>query len=365
MAYQERKQQRTPPRKKKRDASLWFCWCFGAVVCVTFGLASFLMLSAGHFESFSSVAAWGDEDGENTNFVKSNLITVEITDLEPVKNQNSVQEINKPDLLFAQSNVNLDEFGPLPKYLSDYESIVLNELDNGKTIVLDDEDEEAQTANLNSDGQVTVKKATEKIIVLSETGEFWREHIVRPGETLSDIVLAYGGLTADDILKANGLKNANKLVAGQLLLIPNEADKVDETLDEVRTRQMRVAAVREKVEPLKIKSYVVAPGDSLWSISNSQNIELDTLVGSNNFKSSARLRPGAVLRIPNQDGIFYTMKKGETIENVCKRYGVSMNKLKQVNAAKNVASLKNGEEIFLPGARPEGLVEPKEEVGNC
>ena len=228
--------------------------------------------------------------------------------------------------------------------------------------MLDDEDEEAQTANLNSDGQVTVKKATEKIIVLSETGEFWREHIVRPGETLSDIVLAYGGLTADDILKANGLKNANKLVAGQLLLIPNEADKVDETLDEVRTRQMRVAAVREKVEPLKIKSYVVAPGDSLWSISNSQNIELDTLVGSNNFKSSARLRPGAVLRIPNQDGIFYTMKKGETIENVCKRYGVSMNKLKQVNAAKNVASLKNGEEIFLPGARPEGLVEPKEDI---
>ena len=123
---------------------------------------------------------------------------------------------------------------------------------------------------------------------------------------------------------------------------------------------MRVAATKERVEPIRTKTYVVAQGDSLWSIANSQNVELDTLVGSNNFKTSARLRPGVELRIPNQDGIFYVMKKGETIEAVSKRYGVSMSKIRQVNADLSVASLKTGDEVFLPGAKPEGLVEHKD-----
>ena len=180
---------------------------------------------------------------------------------------------------------------------------------------------------------------------------------MKNGETLSDIALVYGNITAQDILRANGLKDANRLSENQLLLIPSNPEKVDDTLDEVRTRPMRVAALKERVEPIRTKTYVVVQGDSLWSIANSQNVELDTLIGSNTFKTSARLRPGATLRIPNQEGIFYVMKKGETIEAVSKRYSVSMNKIRQVNAEKNVASLKTGDEIFLPGARPEGLVE--------
>ena len=128
----------------------------------------------------------------------------------------------------------------------------------------------------------------------------WREHVVKNGETLSDIAHAHGNITAQDILRANGLKDANRLSENQLLLIPNDPSTVDETYDEVRTRQMRVAATREKLEPIRTRSYVVAQGDSLWSIANSQNVELDTLVGSNTFKTSARLRPGAILRIPNQ-----------------------------------------------------------------
>lgn len=68
-------------------------------------------------------------------------------------------------------------------------------------------------------------------------------------------------------------------------------------------------ALREEVKPLKVSVYLVTMGDSLWSIANSQNVELDTLVGSNTFKSST-LQPGLALRIPNQDGIFYKMKQG-------------------------------------------------------
>ena len=347
------KKGRNPRSKKHAGASLGFCWAFGIVVCLTFGLASFLMFSAGHF-SFSPdtgvSAAWGDSEWED-NLLSGNLITVEISDVEA-----NLKDPIEPERYLASrpGNVNaMEEFGPLPKYLSDYESIILNAIEDGKTMPQNDDEDDEEFITAVAAAQVSQPEEP----VLEEVGAFWREHIVKNGETLSDIAAAHGNITAQDILRANGLKDANRLAENQLLLIPNDPSNIEDTLDEVRTRQMRVAAAKEKLEPLKVKAYVVAQGDSLWSIANSQNIELDTIVGSNNFSTSARLRPGAVLRIPNQDGIFYVMGKGETIEAVSKRYGVSMNKIRQVNPDVDVAALRAEYEIFLPGARPEGLME--------
>ncbi len=346
--------------KKHAGASLAFCWGFGIVVCVVFGLASFLMISAGHFDFIAPSgveAAWGGMDSEE-NYITGNLIKVEVTDLD-------AQNVG----LYAQAATNnnidvkkleLEEFGPFPKYLSDYESIILTVNEDGTKLPENDEEEDEQ----EKEEIATASEAEPKIAplppILVENAASWREHVVRNGETLSDIAAAHGNITTQDILRANGLKDANRLAENQLLLIPNDSSKIDETFDEVRTRQMRVAAVKEKVEPIKTKSYTVGRGDSLWSIANSQGIEIDTLIGSNATKSSSRLRPGATLRIPNQDGIFYTMKKGETIESVAKRYGVSMNKLRQVNLNANTSALKAGDEIFLPGAKPDGLMEQKE-----
>lgn len=325
---------------------------FCVVVSLALGLMSFLMFSAwGRF----SDAAWGNVDYDDA-IAAEGFIAVDMSDFHQMgdaliaaASDDDVLERPQagdpapplPEAVLASLQLPVSEaiedFGPLPKYLSDYESIVLSAQDDG---------------TLRPGGE-----PEDDVVELTEVGVAWHEHIVKTGETLSDIALAYGGLTAQDILRANGLKDANRLASDQLLLIPNGQDEIEETLEEVRTRQARIAALREKVEPLKVSAYVVVQGDSLWSISNSQNIELDTLVGSNTFKSSATLRPGAVLRIPNQEGIFYTLRGGEKIDAVCKRYGVDVEKLRKVNHTVDVASLKAGDEVFLPGARPEALTE--------
>ena len=336
---------------RRSGVSVGFCWAFGFVVCATFGLALFLMFSAGNF-SFSPGGggvepAWGG----NENLTTASLVHVEVTDLDLPSNTSDSVDLYAED---RSSNI-LEEFGPFPKYLSGYESIILSATDTGTNLPAPEDEEE------DDDLVAVVPVSTAPAEpVLTETTPAWREHIVKAGETLSDIAAAYGGITAQDILKANGIKDANRLAEKRLLLIPSDSSHVDDTLDEVRTRQMRIAASTEQLEPIRVKAYVVAPGDSLWSIANAQNIELDTLVGSNTFKTSARLKPGATLRIPNQDGIFYVLKPGETIEAVSKRYGVSMSKIKLVNADRDMAALKPGEEIFLPGAKPEGLIERRD-----
>jgi len=108
---------------------------------------------------------------------------------------------------------------------------------------------------------------------------------------------------------------------------------------------------------------VVATGDSLWSIAGAQNLEVDTLIGSNVFRDSSLLRPGMVLRIPNQDGIFYTIRSGDKIDDVARRYRVPVDRIRQVNPTVDLHSLKAGNEIFLPGARPQIISEPARRAG--
>ena len=350
--YQNNKGKTVSRKNKHSSVSLWFCWGFSFVVTAVFGIASFLMFSAGHFDISPDTyegAAWGGSEGEENFTSTRSLVQVEVTELDVTEG------IPDPEELYAEARNNMmEEFGPFPKYLSNYETIILSATENGKNIPVNDDEEEEELI------EVKTTQTEPEVPNFTEEGVFWREHVVKNGETLSDIAMAHGNITAQDILRANGLKDANRLAENQLLLIPNDPGKVEDTLDEVRTRQMRIAATKEKLDPIVTKNYVVTQGDSLWSIANSQNIELDTLVGSNSFKTSARLRPGVILRIPNQEGIFYVLKKGEDIEAVSKRYGVSMNKIRQVNVTQNVDALRAGDEIFLPGARPEGLIEHKD-----
>lgn len=85
-------------------------------------------------------------------------------------------------------------------------------------------------------------------------------HKVAAGESLWMIAEEnYGsGYNAYDIAEANKLEDANVVVEGQVLVIP-EVSKKDPTTGEV------VAMMTEKIT-IKDTSYTVKEGDSLWTI---------------------------------------------------------------------------------------------------
>jgi len=219
---------------------------------------------------------------------------------------------------------------------SDFETVVLSAAEDGRKLALEEGEESGE----------------EEDVVLAEVSVLWTEHVVKAGETLSDIAVAHG-VPMSDIVKANELKNANRLSEKQLLLIPNDSAAVEATLEQVLVRKARVVAAREKVIPIKITAYVVAEGDSLWSIANSQNLEIDTLYGSNDLKNPNMIRPGATLRIPNQDGIFHKIKSGDTLASIAKKYGIAAERIREANGDAALNPFIAGKEIFLPGARPE------------
>lgn len=238
---------------------------------------------------------------------------------------------------------------PANKAAMSYDSVVLSVFESG--------------ASLPDDGAADTPDPEEEI-VLTEVKPQWREHVVKQGETLSTIAALYS-VSIADIMKANELKNANRLAQKQLLLVPNDGASVDATLEEVLTRKGRVLAAKETVTPVQVTKYTVAKGDTLWSIARAENLEIDTLYGSNNLKNPDMLKPGLVLRIPDQDGMFYVVRSGDTLATIAKRYGITADMIRKANAPEATKTLAKGAEIFLPGARPEAVQEaaPKKPAG--
>ncbi len=101
---------------------------------------------------------------------------------------------------------------------------------------------------------------------------------------------------------------------------------------------------------LEVKSYTVKTGDSIGAIAKRFGLTIDTLVAMNGLKSARALRVGAELRVPNMDGIVHVVGKGDTLASIAARYKIGLTALADVNDLGS-AMLKTGQSIFIPGAR--------------
>lgn len=107
------------------------------------------------------------------------------------------------------------------------------------------------------------------------TGEI--RHVVQPGENLFRIALRYN-TTFQEVAKANGITNPDRIYAGQVLVIP--------------------ASGTPSPAPTGGTTYVVQPGDNLFRIALRYNMSYLYLARYNNISDPSRIYVGQVIRIP-------------------------------------------------------------------
>jgi len=101
---------------------------------------------------------------------------------------------------------------------------------------------------------------------------------------------------------------------------------------------------------LKIVLYKVKKGESLWDIHKKTGLSLDTLI-SLNFKENIHiLQPGQTIYIPNKDGIAYKIKNGETLESIAKKFNVKKDDIININEF-DEKSLLEGKDVFIQNGR--------------
>ena len=188
-------------------------------------------------------------------------------------------------------------------------------------------------------------------------------YTVKKGDTLYKIAQA-NNTTVEELKRINGL-TTNTLSVGQLLKIPSSllpettytvqrgdslysiAAKYNTTVEELKringltTNILSIGQVlklpsNESAESPSVDegiSYTIQKGDSLYSIAKKYNVTIDEIKELNNLTSNL-LSIGQVLLIPSSTPLetTYTVQKGDSLYSIAKKYNTSVDKLKELNS---------------------------------
>lgn len=145
-------------------------------------------------------------------------------------------------------------------------------------------------------------------------------YIVKPGDTLSEIAYKYG-TTVNKIAKLNNIQNVNLIFPGQCIeIITNSMDQLTE---------------------INLITYTVRRGDTLSGIAVKYGVSVNNLVAWNNIKNPNLIYTGnkLIIYINSNNEIYnnltYTVKRGDTLWAIGKRYGVNYKRIAYVNGIKN------------------------------
>lgn len=160
----------------------------------------------------------------------------------------------------------------------------------------------------------------------------WLTHRVRKGESLKHLAARYH--TTPQVLRRLNQLQSDKLRAGDALVVPvaNGAAPLDVPLPAARETSAQF--------------HTVAAGESLWIIGRRYGLSARKLAELNGIDPRATLRPGQRLQvgtpvtladsrlIDTRRKIVYTVRKGDTLARVSRRYDVSVQQLRKWNNIK-------------------------------
>jgi len=96
--------------------------------------------------------------------------------------------------------------------------------------------------------------------------------------------------------------------------------------------------------------YKVKQGDTVSGIANNFNLSIGSIIAFNRLNEAWNLRSGKILKIPNMDGVPYTIQKGDTISAIAEKMKVPQNAILDANDILS-ENIPIGKVIFIPGGK--------------
>lgn len=190
---------------------------------------------------------------------------------------------------------------------------------------------------------------------------FYLLHKVRKGDTLGRIAKEYR-VSQSDVRNANGLKNAATLRIGQVLRIPPHEETrpgpISVAVGESKPSQTLAQRAEERRESGQ-KTYTVRSGDTISSIARRFNVSQTALKLANDLNSAA-IKVGQNLTIPSGADVVavsgktapsyrnHKVSSGQTLISIARRYNVSVNALRDANDMGKSSAIKVGQVLKVP-----------------
>jgi len=154
-------------------------------------------------------------------------------------------------------------------------------------------------------------------------------YVVHRGDTLTGIATTFG-LTLEELVAANDLRNRNRIAVGQSLYIPGGVGPAG-------------------------GSYQVQHGDTLERIAERHGVTLHALQDANNVVNRNRIQVGQTLTIPGAqtakpaEDIRYVVRRGDTLAKVAGRHGVTATDIERASGLRDRNRLHVGQVLVIPG----------------
>lgn len=109
----------------------------------------------------------------------------------------------------------------------------------------------------------------------------------------------------------------------------------------------------------QVSLYVVRAGDSLSEIAKMFGVSVNTIVWANNISRTSPLKDGQTLLILPVSGISYTIKKGDTLKGIIARYKADEREILQYNDLSVNSPLIVGQTIIIPDVELQNSIATK------
>jgi murein DD-endopeptidase MepM/ murein hydrolase activator NlpD len=136
----------------------------------------------------------------------------------------------------------------------------------------------------------------------------------------------------------NDFKNGSRAMASvsQGMALTNENSAFSEEYKDVTSDQ--------------ISLYTVRKGDSIEQVAKMFGVNVSTILWANDMKKGTELKPDQVLVILPISGIKYVAKKGDTLASIAKLYKSDIDEIARFNNLDDGAVVAIGDEIIIPDA---------------
>lgn len=107
-----------------------------------------------------------------------------------------------------------------------------------------------------------------------------------------------------------------------------------------------------------ISNYTIKSGDTISSIARRFNVSVNTILWANNLGAYSAIREGTILRIPPNSGILYKVVRGDSIKSIAAKYNVSTASIIDDNNLDTIGKITIGQELMLSGAEKINISTP-------
>ena len=115
---------------------------------------------------------------------------------------------------------------------------------------------------------------------------------------------------------------------------------------EDKTKEEKSSVKKKENSKVKMTTYVVKKKDTIYTVSKKTGVKVELIIENNPDINKKKLKVGDKLKIPSKNGMYYTVRKGETLSNIAEKYNVRVKDIVKVNELQS-KKVKTGTKIFI------------------